>query len=55
VTPPSEVVLTLRAVERLLEAGLVPVLSLKGQEIVRVARFQSIASSLRALAGRWVG
>jgi type VI secretion system protein ImpC len=53
VTPPSEVVLTLRAAERLLEAGLVPILSLKGQEIVRVARFQSIASPLRALAGRW--
>jgi type VI secretion system protein ImpC len=55
VTPPSEVVLTLRAAERLLEAGLVPVLSLKGQEIVRVARLQSIASPLRALAGRWKG
>ena len=55
VTPSSEVVLTLRAAEKLLEAGLVPVLSLKGQEIVRVARLQSIASPLRALAGRWEG
>jgi len=53
VTPPSEVVLTLRAAERLLEAGLVPVLSLKGQEIVRVARLQSIASPLCGLSGRW--
>jgi type VI secretion system protein ImpC len=53
VTPPSEVVLTVRAAERLLEAGLVPVLSLKGSESVRVARLQSIASPLRALAGRW--
>jgi type VI secretion system protein ImpC len=53
VTPPSEVVLTLRAAEKLLEAGLVPVLSLKGQEVVRVARLQSIASPLQALAGRW--
>jgi type VI secretion system protein ImpC len=53
VTPPSEVVLTLRAAEKLLEAGLVPVLSLKGSESVRVARLQAIASPLRALAGRW--
>jgi type VI secretion system protein ImpC len=53
VTPPSEVVLTLRAAERLLEAGLVPVLSLKGSESVRVARLQAIASPRRALAGRW--
>jgi type VI secretion system protein ImpC len=53
VTPPSEVVLTVRAAEKLLEAGLVPVLSLKGSESVRVARLQPIASPLRALAGRW--
>jgi type VI secretion system protein ImpC len=53
VTPPSEVVLTVRAAERLLDAGLVPVLSLKGSESVRVARLQSIAKPLRAVAGRW--
>ena len=53
VTPPSEVVLTVRAAEKLLEAGLVPVLSLKGSESVRVARLQPIASPLCALAGRW--
>ena len=55
VTPPSEVVLTVRAAESLLEAGLVPVLSLKGSESVRVARLQPIAKPLRALAGRWNG
>ncbi len=53
VTPPSEVVLTMRAADKILEAGLVPVLSLKGSESVRVARLQAIASPLRALAGRW--
>ena len=53
VTPPHEVVLTVRAAEKLLEAGLVPVLSLKGSESVRVARLQSIAKPPRALAGRW--
>jgi type VI secretion system protein ImpC len=52
VTPPTEVVLTYRAAEKLLEAGLVPVLSFKGQEVVRVARLQSIASPLRELAGK---
>ena len=55
VTPPSEVVLTIRAAEKILEAGLVPVLSLKGSESVRIARLQPIASSLRILAGRWGG
>lgn len=55
VTPPSEVVLTVKAAEKLLEAGLVPVLSLKGSENVRVARLQSIAKPLRALSGRWRG
>jgi type VI secretion system protein ImpC len=55
VTPPSEVVLTLRAAEKILEAGLVPVLSLKGSESVRIARLQPIAKPLRALAGRWNG
>ena len=55
ITPPSEVVLTVRAAERILEAGLVPVLSLKGQDVVRVARLQSIASPPRMLAGRWEG
>ena len=53
VTPPSEVVLTIRAAEKILEAGLVPVLSLKGSESVRVARLQAVASPLRELAGRW--
>jgi type VI secretion system protein ImpC len=53
VTPPSEVVLTIRAAEKMLEAGFVPVLSLKSSESVRVARLQPIASPLRALPGRW--
>lgn len=53
VTPPSEVVLTVRAAERILETGFVPVLSLKGSESVRVARLQPIATPAGALAGRW--
>jgi type VI secretion system protein ImpC len=53
VTPPSEVVLTVRAAQRILEAGLVPVLSLKGSDSVRVARLQAIATPGRPLAGRW--
>jgi type VI secretion system protein ImpC len=53
VTPPSEVVLTIRAAEKILEAGLVPVLSLKGSESVRVARLQSISAPSRMLASRW--
>ena len=44
--------LTEDAVESMIEAGLIPLVSFKGRDAVRVARFQSIAESARALAGR---
>ncbi len=49
----AEVVLTEDAVESMIEAGLIPLVSFKGRDAVRVARFQSIAEPARALAGRW--
>jgi type VI secretion system protein ImpC len=52
--PCAEVMLTEEAVERMVEEGLIPLVSFKGRDVVRVARFQSIADPLRAFAGRWV-
>jgi len=51
--PCAEVLLTEEAAERMVEEGLIPLVSFKGRDLVRVARFQSIAEPLRVLAGRW--
>ena len=51
--PCAEVVLTENACERLLEQGLMPLLSYRNSDLVRLARFQSIASPLKSLRGRW--
>jgi len=51
--PCAEVLLTEDAVERMIEEGLIPVVSFKNRDSVRVARFQSVAAPLRPLAGRW--
>ena len=51
----AELYLTERAAEALLDRGLMPLLSLKGRDQVRLARFQSIASPPAALAGPWGG
>ncbi len=51
--PCAEVVLTENACERLLEQGLMPLLSYRNSDLVRLARFQSIASPLKSLSGRW--
>jgi type VI secretion system protein ImpC len=51
--PCSEALLTDDAVERILENGLMPLVSFKGRDLVRLARFQSVAAPLRGLAGRW--
>ena len=52
--PCAEVLLTERAAEIILDRGLVPLLSFRDQDTVRVARFQSLADPLRQLAGRWM-
>ena len=51
--PCAEVLLTEEAVERILDRGLIPVVSYKGRDSVRVGRFQSIAEPQRSLRGRW--
>ena len=52
-TPCSEALLTEDAVEGILDAGLMPLVSFKDQDRVRLGRFQSIADPPRGLAGRW--
>jgi type VI secretion system protein ImpC len=51
--PSSEVLLTENAAARILERGIMPLVTLKGRDAVRLVRFQSIADPPRALAGRW--
>jgi type VI secretion system protein ImpC len=51
--PCAEVLLTMTAAETILENGIMPFLSFKDRDIVRLARFQSIADPLTPLAGRW--
>jgi type VI secretion system protein ImpC len=53
--PCAEVLLTEDGAERLLEEGLIPLVSVKDRDVVRVIRLQSIADPLRGLAGRWTG
>jgi type VI secretion system protein ImpC len=53
--PCAEALLTETAAERILERGVMALVSLKEQDAVRLLRFQSIAEPLRALAGRWNG
>ena len=51
--PCAEALLTEEAVERILDQGLIPLISYKGRDSVRVGRFQSVADPQRPLAGRW--
>jgi len=53
--PCAEALLTEEAAEHILENGLMPLVTVKGRDAVRLLRFQSIAKPLRALAGRWNG
>jgi type VI secretion system protein ImpC len=53
IKPCAETLLTMRAAERIMEEGLMPLLSFQGQDTVRLARFQSIAAPPTPLAGRW--
>jgi len=51
--PCAEALLTEDAVERMIEEGLIPLVSFKNRDSVRVARFQSVAAPRHPLAGRW--
>ncbi len=51
--PCAEVLLTEEAVEMLLDRGLMPLVSIKDTDRVRLPRFQSIAHPAAPLAGPW--
>jgi type VI secretion system protein ImpC len=51
--PCAEVILADRAIERIVDAGLIPLRSVKGSDVVRVPLLQALASSAAPLAGRW--
>ena len=51
--PCAEVLMTEQGAEALLDNGIMPLASLRDQDVVRLVRFQSIADPLAALAGRW--
>jgi type VI secretion system protein ImpC len=53
VTPCAEIFLTERAMENRVDKGLIPLLSIKERDAVRVARFQSIAEPCAPLSARW--
>jgi len=52
--PCAEVYLTETAADKILEQGLMPMMSLRNSNTVRLLRFQSIASPIQALSGAWV-
>lgn len=49
----AEIVLTESALEKVLEQGLIPIVSYRDSDKVRVARFQSISNSSHKLAAKW--
>ncbi|HKG93871.1 MAG TPA: type VI secretion system contractile sheath large subunit [Gemmatimonadaceae bacterium] len=51
--PCAEALLTERAVARIVELGVMPLMSRAGGDEVRLLRFQSVADPLTPLAGRW--
>jgi type VI secretion system protein ImpC len=53
VKPCAEALMTTHTADRIMESGFMPLASMKGQDEVRLVRFQSIAHPLKALAGRW--
>jgi type VI secretion system protein ImpC len=53
--PCAEVWMKEKDAEYLMEQGIMPLASMKGQDAVLLVRFQSIADPVRALAGKWAG
>ena len=51
--PCAEVVLTEGLSEKLLQQGVMPLLSYRDTDRVRLARFQAVSSPLKTLSGKW--
>ena len=52
--PCAEAVLGERAVERIMDGGLMPLIATRDSDRIRLMRFQSISEPLAALRGRWM-
>jgi type VI secretion system protein ImpC len=53
VKPCAEAILTERALQPLFDAGVMPLVSVRGQDQVRLGSFQSLARNGAKLVGRW--
>jgi type VI secretion system protein ImpC len=51
--PCAEVLLSEKALDAILDAGIMPLATLKDTDTARLVRFQSIREPLAGLAGRW--
>jgi type VI secretion system protein ImpC len=51
--PCAEVMLTHRAADLIMDRGIMPLLSVRGTDQVRLAAFRSVADPAKPLAGRW--
>jgi type VI secretion system protein ImpC len=52
--PCAEVLLTHKACDSILEQGLMPLISFRNADYVRIARLQSISKPLKSLGGKWI-
>jgi type VI secretion system protein ImpC len=52
--PCAEVILSLRAAEKIMDQGVMPLLSVQNRDSARLAGFRSAADPPQPLAGRWV-
>jgi type VI secretion system protein ImpC len=55
IKPCAEALLTERAAEIIMSSGLMPLLSFRERDMIRLARFQSLTLPPTRLAGRWGG
>ncbi|MGH7633737.1 MAG: type VI secretion system contractile sheath domain-containing protein, partial [Gemmatimonadaceae bacterium] len=53
--PCAELLLTERAAQHMMDRGIMPLASLRNQDVVHLVRFHSIAEPVAALGGRWTG
>jgi len=53
IKPCGEVLLTERAIDRIASVGVMPLVSVQGQDVIRFVSFRSIAAPTRPLGGRW--
>lgn len=51
IKPCAEILMTVRGAEKIIEQGIIPLISIKDRETIRVGLFQSLAR--RSLAGPW--